>query len=84
MSAVRYATEEERVEARRRVWQQSAHRRRDRIRNGIAHAQPAREASPVSDLAEAYRYWLDRFSMDEIRELGGGLLLFTVDDEVAA
>lgn len=33
---------------------------------------------------EAFRYWLDNFSRDEILEIGSGLLMVEVDDAVAA
>ena len=54
MSAVRYATEQERVEARRLVWRGSGRRKRDRIRRGIACAEVRATATPEQKCSP---YW---------------------------
>ena len=79
----RYETEEARVEARRRSWRESA--RRSRIRRSFMSAPPVVAVCPEPELTDAHRYWLDRFSPEEIWELGSGLLMFEVSEqEVAA
>ena len=74
---VQYLTEEERRAARRRTWRES--KRRARIQEAFApRPLPALAEPQLPELSSAHRYWLDRFSMDEIRELGSGLLMFDV------
>ena len=48
-------------------------------------APPVVAVCPEPELTDAHRYWLDRFSPEEIWELGSGLLMFEVSEqEVAA
>lgn len=75
-------SEEERAVARRRVWRESQQRRRDRLKQGQATA-PSRRRVP-GPTGEMHQWWLDNYSLDEILELGSGLLLFAVDDEEVA
>lgn len=59
---LRYPTEEERLEARRKTWRKAARKRRKEMKR----------------LTAPHRYWLDRYTLDEIRVLGSGLTMFDV------
>lgn len=74
---LQYLTEEERRAARRKTWRES--KRRHRILEAFLPAPAPVFAVPdVPELSSAHRYWLDRFSMEEIGEIGAGLTMFEV------
>ncbi|MCR4341848.1 MAG: hypothetical protein NUW01_18385 [Gemmatimonadaceae bacterium] len=91
MSAV---TVDSRREARRATWRKSIKRRYHEYRtfceqNGIksrgngawtSHYARIRRLPGWVWRSPTHRYWIDRYSIEEIQELGGGLLLFAVDD----
>lgn len=92
----RYATDAERAEARRRTYRRSAKRRYYEYRafcksNGIQSRGNGKWQHHYSQIRRfpgwvwerpSHRFWLERFTVDEICELGGGLLLFAVDEDV--
>ena len=80
---VQYLTEGERRAARRKTWRES--KRRARIQQAFVPAVVPVPVEPVlPGLTSSHRYWLERFSMDEIRVLGSGLLMFDVTDSEEA
>ena len=80
---VQYLTEGERRAARRRTWRES--KRRARILQAFMPAvSPAPVEPALPELTRAHRYWLDRYTWEEIRVLGSGLLMFDVTDSEEA
>ena len=77
-------TSAERTEANRRAWRERGQLRRARISAAARLAMLNAVSFESIELTPSHRWWLERFSLAEICELGGGLLLFAVDEDVAA